>query len=84
MWRLDVIDKKIFITCPVAGVPVKTGLRTPTGTDLTGLKRVTMLHCPACRDEHIWNEEDAFWEGDEPDPTFRDVVWSIWRRSKRA
>ena len=30
------IDKKIFISCPVTAVAVPTGFRAPPGTDITG------------------------------------------------
>jgi hypothetical protein len=76
------MSDKIVIFCPARKVPVRTGFRAPPGTPLTGLKQVKLENCPACGALHLWNGEDAYWEQDEPEPTFRDVVRSIWRRSK--
>lgn len=79
------IDKRIFITCPVAGVPIATGFRAPAGTDITHLKRITMRHCPACAEEHVWNGEDGYWEEEAAAPSFSfwQQLLSIWRRPKR-
>jgi hypothetical protein len=74
------IDKKIFIVCPATGAPVPTGFRAPAGTDLTGLNRVKMAHCPACRGEHIWNGEDGFWKEGEPEPS----TWKAFRQRRRS
>jgi hypothetical protein len=79
-----VIDKKIFITCPVAGVPVSTGFRAPAGTDITHLKRITMQYCPACGGEHVWNGEEGYWEEELPPPSFLQELLNIWRRPKRS
>jgi hypothetical protein len=74
--------RMIIIPCPATGVPVSTGFRAATGTDLTGLKRMKMVRCPACLGNHEWNGEGAYCEEEEPDPTFMDLVRSIWRRPK--
>jgi len=77
------IDKKIFITRPVTAVPVSTGFRAPSGTNITALKRVTMRRCSACGEEHVWNGEDGYWEEEEPEPSFWEAFLARWGRSKR-
>ena len=77
------VDKKIFIACPATRVPVSTGFRAPRGTDLNGLKRVTMWRCPACSGEHVWSGEDGYWEEDEPEPSFWEAFRIRWRWPKR-
>jgi hypothetical protein len=84
-WRLDVIDRKILITCPVAGVAVATGFRAPAGTDITSLKRITLRYCSACAGEHVWDGEDGYWEkeAEPPAPSFWERFLNIWRGPKR-
>ena len=78
------IDKKILITCPVAGVAVATGFRAPAGIDITSLKHITLRYCSACAGEHVWDGEDGYWEEVVPPaPSFWDQVLNIWRRPKR-
>jgi hypothetical protein len=77
------MSDKILITCPIESVAVLTGFKAPPGTSLAGLKRVKLQNCPACRQTHIWNGEDAYWGEKEPEPSFLDAVRSFWPRSKR-
>jgi predicted RNA-binding Zn-ribbon protein involved in translation (DUF1610 family) len=84
VWKPDMIDKKIFISCPVTAVPVSTGFRAPLGTNITALKRVTMRHCPACGEEHIWNGDDGYWVEEVSEPSRWERFLNIWRRPKRA
>jgi hypothetical protein len=80
-----VIDRKIFITCPVAEVSVSTGFRAPAGTDITHLKRITRRRCPACGQEHVWNGVDGYWvEDPEPAPSIWESLRVLLGKSKRV
>lgn len=76
------IDKKIYTTCPVDNVAVWTGFRAPLGTDLTGLKKVTMRCCPSCLREHLWNGAEAYWDEDEMEPSRTRGFGARWRRQR--
>jgi hypothetical protein len=84
LWRPNMIDKKIFITCPTTGVPVSTGFRAPPGTDITALKRVLLRRCQACSGEHVWNGEDGYWEENEPAPSLWEALRIRWHRLRRV
>lgn len=51
----------VMIKCPTTGQPVPTNI----GFDFETFKNVTMKdntlgHCPACGQDHVWQQEDAF------------------------
>ena len=56
------MSDNIFISCPTTSQPVKTGFRAPRGTDISALQQVTLQHCPACGERHIWSADAGFCE----------------------
>lgn len=49
----------IYITCPVTGRPIATGLSLPEKYwDVVPLED-KQLHCPHCGQIHAWSKQDA-------------------------
>ena len=52
----------ILIRCPVAGVPVQTGLSTETIVFRSLPNIVFQMRCPLCKKVHRWKPRDAWVE----------------------
>ena len=57
----------ILIRCPVAGIPVQTGLRTDTVVFRTLPNMPFELRCPRCKKLHRWRPKDAWVEKAQAD-----------------
>jgi hypothetical protein len=50
----------ILIRCPVAGIPVQTGLSTETIVFKSLPNTAFQLRCPRCKKMHQWKPQDAW------------------------
>ncbi len=69
---------QIFITCPRTAQTVRTGYRANRGATIAGLKHVTLLHCPACGQDHVWSGEMGFWDNEPRNLSLWDEIRHIW------
>ena len=54
---------RVLIRCPRTGKAIRTGIAVNSQVTFDAKpigKR--SLHCPHCRDQHVWSKEDAFLE----------------------
>jgi hypothetical protein len=58
-----VLPRRLMIPCPVTGAPVDTGSDLVTAQSL-GPGGDILVDCIECGQDHQWQLEDAFLEGD--------------------
>jgi len=50
----------VMVTCPVAQLPLATGVQLSAAVFATAVFANVRVQCPHCEGEHRWNKADAF------------------------